>query len=674
MSFHFTPTNRDSNSKTNGEGHEDPSGERLAIPETEREVSASVHAGVLTPRKKDSAVPFSEPIQDGYFAVYRPSLTDDKIRMGAGSLAKQYELIPKGPTPAWRPWFSAKWVGLWRGTIVLQLRVALRETLGICRDTSGRIHMIPVISEGEETRKGGETTKTRRASFTEEEVMESNDVMEMTYELADKLRHQLWSARECRDGASAGVPLERRFSGEAEKGYREMQFLKGAFGLRFFNLIADDPFAPAKIVGPYDFPHLSVKNGVLEGVWRLTGTFAQEVDLRNFPFDSATWNVVVSVMGWSVGVVYDWSSLRSFDEMEVFAVRGTSKPFSALHGFYSRRKPRITIINVALPCFLVTLLVEVSVATACGWLNDDPHRATDGLNICATALLTIVAIKFAYNDSMPVVAYTTLLDTYVNSCLTLITFVTFLIAHFEKAIIPFWKDYGPVIYFTFVLALHGVFAFLGIEAFRLKPTADQSFKFFHREDFQEEPLEPGFLEPGPPTKSQVRKSSIFSGRGSVPESSLYDGYEMRFEQEQENMVVSPETPKETWSPHAQSKRQSVGIGEGETPQHLASPQSPAMGSVQESSLSPSDRPRVMMTFKEVGLTAQKSPMEWTDEENFEVQDDGLGILGVQRSRSTSENITEGEGEEPLTQAHLVMHSFTNRRGSPRARDLQWRWQ
>jgi hypothetical protein len=248
---------------------------------------------------------------------------------------------------------------------------------------------------------------------------------------------ELSSVNEHHEALTAGKDK----AGEATDGFF---FLKNAFGVLFLNMSngperGDEP----KVTGPNKYADLKIdKEGVLSGVWKIEACFQHEANLRDFPFDTIAWDVRLAVLGYSVGLLKfsrsPGSELRSFDMFDTFGLRGGAQladawecdhlqmgvvpnrariSESVVFGrFYTRRKPFDVLTNVVLPIALVSGLCEIAVFTAAGEAEAD----TDALAFLGTALLTIVAMKFAVADQLPKLQYLTILDKYITAMFSLI--------------------------------------------------------------------------------------------------------------------------------------------------------------------------------------------------------------------------------------------------------------
>lgn len=262
--------------------------------------------------------------------------------------------------------------------------------------------------------------------------------------------------------------------------------------------------------------------GVKSGSWIIRASFHNTVNLRYYPFDVCAWDVIITYLDCSVGIKYEHSSLASTDEFEVFGIRGDSLasknkwwpyalemgviPNTARFGeglvygrFYSRRHYFQTLHNFVFPVALVTLMGEVAFWQAAGRIEDNDIQ-TDALAFQTTALLTNVAMKFAYSDSLPKLTYSTLLDNYINGIIVIMIAAVFVIAHVSSDALD--TAGAGWIYIGIVLLGHFIFGIFGYKSYNIpKEGIEKIYKKNHAYD---EPIEEGYLNPGPQCKDNEK--------------------------------------------------------------------------------------------------------------------------------------------------------------------------
>jgi hypothetical protein len=156
---------------------------------------------------------------------------------------------------------------------------------------------------------------------------------------------------------------------------------------------------------------------------RVWGDFSQPLDLREFPFDSQTIEIPVVAAGYgadevelsqgaSSGIgekfsIADWkiTGWRMTTEVEVPGVEGEHDAGVAmvleaqrLRGYYW--------IKVIAPLILI-----VAMSWAVNWI--DPKDASTKISITITAMLTLIAYRFAIGVNLPQISYLTRLDLFI---------------------------------------------------------------------------------------------------------------------------------------------------------------------------------------------------------------------------------------------------------------------
>merc|ERR1711933_142658 len=101
-------------------------------------------------------------------------------------------------------------------------------------------------------------------------------------------------------------------------------------------------------------------------------------------------------------------------------------------------------MNFVAPVCTVTFLGEIAIAQASGW-NLNELSQTDPVVFQATALLTVVAMKFSFASSLPPgLSKATLLDQYLLACIAIIASSAFVIVHVDSDTLNEFR--GPLVY------------------------------------------------------------------------------------------------------------------------------------------------------------------------------------------------------------------------------------
>lgn len=164
---------------------------------------------------------------------------------------------------------------------------------------------------------------------------------------------------------------------------------------------------------------------------RYIGGFTQPLNLRAFPFDTETFRVRIVMlgsrpedlalapdpdtvsMGWRSGVgmnrtltMQDWRVLSASTNSEPFHVAPGLELASFTFEFTARRNSRHFVIKVILPLILI-----VAMSWAVFWI--EPNDASTQFGISITAMLTLIAYRFAIDGDVPKLPYLTRLDAFV---------------------------------------------------------------------------------------------------------------------------------------------------------------------------------------------------------------------------------------------------------------------
>ncbi len=156
---------------------------------------------------------------------------------------------------------------------------------------------------------------------------------------------------------------------------------------------------------------------------RFWGSFSQPLDLREFPFDTQTINIQVVAAGYdpeqvalspspSSGIgdafsVADWQTVkwRMTTDLRVPGPDEAQNPSIALL-LEMERLTGYYWIKVIAP-----LLLIVAMSWAVFWL--DPKDTGTKVSISITAMLTLIAYRFAIGDSLPTISYLTRMDIFI---------------------------------------------------------------------------------------------------------------------------------------------------------------------------------------------------------------------------------------------------------------------
>lgn len=172
-------------------------------------------------------------------------------------------------------------------------------------------------------------------------------------------------------------------------------------------------------------------NGMAVYRQRLVGTFSQSLNLRAFPFDHDTFRVHFVCVGYrpdeiafmpderavtaglkdAVGLankltLQDWRVLSATTRVQSYAVTPNIELASFEVEFAAARQATHFIIKVILPLILI-----VAMSWAVFWI--EPNDANTQMAVAITAMLTLIAYRFAVDSDVPKLPYLTRLDAFI---------------------------------------------------------------------------------------------------------------------------------------------------------------------------------------------------------------------------------------------------------------------
>jgi hypothetical protein len=164
---------------------------------------------------------------------------------------------------------------------------------------------------------------------------------------------------------------------------------------------------------------------------RYIGAFSQPLNLRDFPFDRETFQLRIVLLssgprdvalspdpqtaafGWREGIaldarltMQDWSVLAATTRVAPFHVAPGVELASFTCEFTARRNSQHFIIKVIIPLILI-----VAMSWAVFWI--EPTDGGSQFSIAVTAMLTLIAYRFAIDSDVPKLPYLTRLDAFV---------------------------------------------------------------------------------------------------------------------------------------------------------------------------------------------------------------------------------------------------------------------
>ena len=158
---------------------------------------------------------------------------------------------------------------------------------------------------------------------------------------------------------------------------------------------------------------------------RVWGNFSQPLRLRDFPFDRQTFTIQLASGGYSTdelelvclaGNKHGIASALSVPDWDLTKWQVHAQPYTPVPGepgvagfaftFKMERRVGYYVIKVIIPLILI-----VAMSWAVFWI--DPKEAGTNISVSVTAMLTLIAYRFAVGNSLPDISYLTRLDYFI---------------------------------------------------------------------------------------------------------------------------------------------------------------------------------------------------------------------------------------------------------------------
>ena len=193
------------------------------------------------------------------------------------------------------------------------------------------------------------------------------------------------------------------------------------------------------------FPEIAevAADGLVTYRQRLIGTFSQQLDLRRFPFDSATFRIHFVALGQTpaelqfvaneTAVAEGMPSGAGIDrhltlqDWKITDVSTSALPYRDVPGFsmagYAVEFKATRLVQHYIAKVIIPLLLIVIMSWAAFWLH--PTLGSTQVSISVTSMLTLIAYRSAVGAETPRLPYLTNLDAFilVSSVLVLLTLV-----------------------------------------------------------------------------------------------------------------------------------------------------------------------------------------------------------------------------------------------------------
>ena len=164
---------------------------------------------------------------------------------------------------------------------------------------------------------------------------------------------------------------------------------------------------------------------------RLIGSFAQSLNLRSFPFDRDTFRVQIVTLGYrpedielapdatvvaaglheGVGLaekltIQDWRIISAGSRVQPYRLAPRMELAAFTFEFSATRNVQHFVIKVMVPLLLIVMM-----SWAVFWI--EPNDANTQMAVAVTAMLTLIAYRFAVDTDVPKLPYLTRLDAFI---------------------------------------------------------------------------------------------------------------------------------------------------------------------------------------------------------------------------------------------------------------------
>jgi hypothetical protein len=158
---------------------------------------------------------------------------------------------------------------------------------------------------------------------------------------------------------------------------------------------------------------------------RVWGTFSQPLQLRTFPFDTQVFTIQLASVGYTPeelalvsdpetnnGIsesfsVADWRIFSWNIDVGLFRLAREMKGMAGVAlSFEAEREAGYFVVKIIIPLILI-----VAMSYVVFWI--DPTEAGTQISVAITAMLTLIAYRFAIGTALPKVSYLTRLDYFI---------------------------------------------------------------------------------------------------------------------------------------------------------------------------------------------------------------------------------------------------------------------
>ncbi len=170
---------------------------------------------------------------------------------------------------------------------------------------------------------------------------------------------------------------------------------------------------------------------------RFWGNFSQPMDLRDYPADDQVLSIQLFAAGHSPDQVelvasteakHAISANLSVTDFEITGSEWVVEPFRPLdsgpgkasirRNYFASRKTGYFIVKIFIPLILIVMM-----SWSVFWI--DPADGGTQIGVATTTMLTLIAFRFAIDNSLPRISYLTRLDEFVMASTVLVFLILF---------------------------------------------------------------------------------------------------------------------------------------------------------------------------------------------------------------------------------------------------------
>lgn len=187
-----------------------------------------------------------------------------------------------------------------------------------------------------------------------------------------------------------------------------------------------------RLLKTYDEHFVVFPDGRVRYRQRFWGNFSQPMDLRDYPSDDQVLSIHLFAAGHSPDQVELVASTEakqgisanlSVTDFDITGSEWVVEPFRPLdsgpgkasirRSFFASRKTGYFVVNIFIPLVLIVMM-----SWSVFWI--DPADGGTQIGVATTTMLTLIAFRFAIDNSLPKISYLTRLDPFVMASTVLV--------------------------------------------------------------------------------------------------------------------------------------------------------------------------------------------------------------------------------------------------------------